>query len=93
MWKAVRDGIDPEKESESEQESERYGEDHAAAIGHSLGCGGRRIGFLFGFCLSPPLALAASKHKTLVRCTTRRDRLVLPNRINQASATESLEFS
>ena len=56
-WKAVRDGINLQEDSESEQESEPYRGDHSAAIDHSVGSGRRRVGFLFWFCLSPPLAL------------------------------------
>jgi len=85
-WKAVRDGINLQEESESEQESEPYGRDHSAAIDHSVGSGRRCVGFLLGSCLSPPLALANSKNKTLVSCTTRRDRWVRPIRISQVPA-------
>ena len=64
MWKAVRDGINLQKDSESEQEGEPYGGDHSTAIDHSVGNSRRRVGFLLGFRLSPPLALTVSKHKT-----------------------------
>ena len=93
MWKAIRDGVNLHEESESEQESEPYGGDHPAAIDHSVGSRHRSVGFLLGFCLSPPLALVASKHKTQVRCTTGRDRLVRPNGINQASAVPRVSNS
>ena len=73
-WKALRDGINRQEEAESEQESEPYGGDHPTAIDHSVGGRRRRVGFLLGFCLSPPLALAKGKHKTPVSCTARRDR-------------------
>jgi hypothetical protein len=55
MWKAVRDGVNLHEESDSEPESEPYGGDHPAAIDHSVGSGRRRVGFLLGFRLSPPL--------------------------------------
>ena len=85
MRKTVRDGVNLHEYSESEQEREPYGGNHSAAVDHSVGCR-RRVGLLLGFCLSPPLALAISKQKTLASCTTRRDRLVRPKRISQASA-------
>ena len=92
-WKAVRDGVNLHEESESEQESEPYGGDHPAAIDHSVGSRHRSVGFLLGFCLSPPLALANAKHKTLVRCTTWRDCLVRPTRISQAFAVPRVSTS
>jgi hypothetical protein len=62
-------GINLQKESESEQESEPDGEDHSAAIDNSVGNSGRRIGSLRGpRDLTPPLALAARKHKTQAGC-------------------------
>jgi len=78
MRKTVRDGVNPHEDSESEQEREPYGGNHSVAVDHSVGSGRRRVGFLLGVGLSPPLALAISKHKTLSSCTTRRDRLVRP---------------
>jgi hypothetical protein len=63
MWKAVHDGINPERKSESEQEREPYGGDHSAAIDPSVGNSRRRVGFLLGSCLSSPLALANSKQR------------------------------
>jgi hypothetical protein len=89
----VRDGVSLHEESESDQESEPYGADHPAAIAHFVGGRRRRVGFLLEFGLSPPLALAASKHKTSMSCTTRRDRLVRPNRISQASAVPTASNS
>ena len=71
----VRDGVNLHEESDSEPESEPYGGDHPAAIDHSVGSRRRRVGSLLGFGLSPPLALAASKHKTPISCTIRRARL------------------
>jgi hypothetical protein len=65
---AVRHGVILHEKSESEQESKPYGGDHSVAIAHSVGSGRRRVGFLLGSCLSPPIALANSKHKTLVCC-------------------------
>lgn len=62
------------EQSGSEQESEPYGRDYPAAIDHSVGSRRRRLGFFLGFGLSPPLALAASKHKTPLNCTAGRDR-------------------
>jgi hypothetical protein len=41
--------------------------DHSAAIDRSVGTGRRRVGLLLGSCLSPPLALAANKHKNITR--------------------------
>ena len=70
---AVRDGVNLHEESQSEEESKPYRGDHSAAIDNSVGNSRRRVGFLLGFGLSPPLALAASKHKTLASCITRRD--------------------
>jgi hypothetical protein len=93
MWKAVHDGINPERGSESEQEREPYGGHHSAAIDHSVGNSRRRVGFLLGSCLSSPLALANSKHKTLVRCTTRRDRLVRPTESAKRLRYTSLSHS
>ena len=90
MWKAVRDGVNLHEESESEPESEPYGGDRPAAVDHSVGSGRRRVWFLHGFGPSPPLALAASKQKTPMSCATRRDRVVRPNRINQASAVPTV---
>ena len=92
-WKAIRDGINLQEESESEQQSKPYGGDHSSAIDHSVGSGRRRIGFLLGSCVSPPLALANAKHKTLVRCTTWRDCLVRPTRISQACAVPTVSTS
>ena len=90
---AVRDGVILHEESESEQESKPYTGDHSAAIDHSVGSGSRRVGFLLGSCLSSPLALANSKHKTLVSCTTRRDRLVRPTELAMHLRYTSLAFS
>ena len=69
------DGVNLHEESGAEQGSEPYGGDHSAAIDHSVGNGRRCVGSLLGSCPSSPLALANSKHKTLVSCTTRRARL------------------
>ena len=66
-WKALRDGIHRQDEAESEQESEPYGGDHSTAIDHSVGNRRRRVGFLLGFGLSPPLALAVSKTQNISR--------------------------
>ena len=65
MWKAVPDGVILHEESESEPESEPYGADHPAAIGHSVGSSRRRVGFLLGLGLSPPLEWesANTKHR------------------------------
>jgi hypothetical protein len=83
--KELPSGINPQGESESEPESEPHGRDHSAVIDHSMGSGRRCVGFLLGSWLSPPLAPANSKNKTLVSCTTRRDRWVRPIRISQVS--------
>ena len=80
------DGVNLHEESGAEQGSEPYGGDHSAAIDNSMGNSCHRVGFLLGSCLSPPLALANSKNKTLVSCTTRRDRWVRPIRISQVPA-------
>ena len=69
----VRDGVNLHEESESEQECEPYGGDHPAAIDYSLGRRRRRVGFLLGFGLSSPLALAA-------RQTQNTDELYNPER-------------
>jgi hypothetical protein len=89
----VRDGVNLHEESESEQESEPYGGDHSTAIDHSVGSGRRRVGFLLGYSLSPSLGSANGKHTTPVRCTPRRNRLVRPNRISQASAVPRVSNS
>ena len=90
---AVRDGVNLHEESESEQESKPYRGDHSAAIDNSVGSGRHRVGFLLGFCLSSPLALPNSKHKTLVRCTTQTDRLVRPTESARHLRDTSLAFS
>ena len=87
------DGVNLHEESESEPESEPYRGDHSAAIDHSVGNSRRRVGFVLGSCLSSPLALANSKHKTLVSCTTRRDRLVRPTESAKHLRYTSLAFS
>jgi hypothetical protein len=85
MRKTVRDGVNLHEESDSEQEREPYGGNHSAATDHSVGSGRRRIGFLHGFGLSPPLALAArTKQNILTLCGERC--LGWPNRITKASA-------
>ena len=72
----TRDGINLEEESGSERESEPHEGDHSATIDHSMGSGRHHFGSLLGSCLSPPLALANSKNKTVASCTARRDRWV-----------------
>ena len=93
-WKAVPDGVSLHEESESEQEGEPDGTDHSPAIDNSVGNSRRRVGFLLGFCLSPPLALAVPiKQKTLVSCATWSVCLVRPNRLSQASAVPRVSNS
>jgi hypothetical protein len=93
MWKAIRDGVNLHEESESEPESEPYRGDHSAGIDHSVGNSRRRVGFVLGSCLSSPLALANRTHKTLVSCTTRRDRVVQPTESAKHLRYTSLAFS
>ena len=86
------DGVNLHEKSGSEG-SEPYGGDHSAAIDHSVGNSRRRVGYVLGSCLSSPLALANSKHKTSVSCTTRTDRLVRPTESARHLRDTSLAFS